>query len=73
LNGRSSSLAGTTRIEFQRPPPTTLIKQYDLPSAEFMRLRMTWLNSEFKEKTPGVKLGVYEQNIGLKYGSPRKP
>jgi hypothetical protein len=24
------------------------------------------------EKTPGVKSGVYEQNIGLKYGSPRQ-
>ena len=32
------------------------------------------INLEFKGKTetPGVKLGVYEQNIGLKYGAPRK-
>jgi hypothetical protein len=37
--------------------------------------RLARINQEFKgkEKTPGVKLGVYEQNIGLKYGSPRKP
>jgi len=25
-----------------------------------------------QQKTPGVQLGVYEQNIGLKYGSPRQ-
>jgi len=32
------------------------------------------LESEFKGKTatPDIKLGVYEQNIGLKYGGPRK-
>ncbi|HEX7654484.1 MAG TPA: tetratricopeptide repeat protein, partial [Verrucomicrobiae bacterium] len=46
----------------------------DLPQADVTRRRLARLNSEFKgkEKTPGVKLGVYEQNIGLKYGSPRK-
>jgi hypothetical protein len=40
-----------------------------------MQLRLARINLEFhgkKEKTPGVKLGVYEQNIGLKYGSPRQ-
>jgi hypothetical protein len=46
----------------------------DLPVAEITRRRLARINSEFKGKTetPGVKLGVYEQNIGLKYGSPRK-
>jgi hypothetical protein len=46
----------------------------DLPLADFTRRRLARINSEFKgrEKTPGVQLGVYEQNIGLKYGSPRK-
>jgi hypothetical protein len=46
----------------------------DLPVAEITRRRLARINSEFKgkEETPGVKLGVYEQNIGLKYGSPRK-
>jgi hypothetical protein len=46
----------------------------DLPLADVTRRRLARINSEFKskEKTPGVKLGVYEQNIGLKYGSPRK-
>ena len=47
----------------------------DLPVAEVAQRRLARINSEFKgkEKTPNVKLGVYEQNIGLKYGSPRKP
>ena len=46
----------------------------DLPVAEVAQRRLARINSEFKgkEKTPDVKLGVYEQNIGLKYGSPHK-
>jgi tetratricopeptide (TPR) repeat protein len=46
----------------------------DLPLAEVTRRRLMRINSEIKGKaqTPGVKLGIYEQNIGLKYGSPRK-
>ena len=46
----------------------------DLAVAEMARTRLGRLKLELKghEKTPGVKLGVYEQNIGLKYGSPRK-
>ncbi len=46
----------------------------DLPLAQVTQRRLARLESEFKGKTetPGVKLGVYEQNIGLKYGSPRK-
>jgi tetratricopeptide (TPR) repeat protein len=46
----------------------------DLPVAQVAQSRLNRLKLEFKgveEKTPGVKLGVYEQNIGLKYGSPR--
>jgi hypothetical protein len=45
-----------------------------LPVAEIAQRRLARINSEFKgkEKTPGVTLGVYEQNIGLKYGSPRR-
>ena len=52
-----------------------IVKRFpDLPLAEVTQRRLVRLNSEFKgkEKTPNVKLGVYEQNIGLKYGSPRK-
>jgi tetratricopeptide (TPR) repeat protein len=46
----------------------------DSPAAEVTARRLARINSEFKNKTetPSVKLGVYEQNIGLKYGSPRK-
>jgi len=46
----------------------------DLPVAEVAQRRLARLNNEFKgRQTPAdVKLGVYEQNIGLKYGSPRK-
>jgi hypothetical protein len=42
------------------------------PQAEIARRRLALLNSEFKgrQTTSGVKLGVYEQNIGLKHGRP---
>ena len=44
----------------------------DLPVAEVAQRRLGRLNAEFKGRlpTPDVKLGVYEQNIGLKYGRP---
>lgn len=45
----------------------------ELPVADSARSRIAHLALEFKgrkEETPGVKLGVYEQNIGLKHGSP---
>jgi tetratricopeptide (TPR) repeat protein len=46
----------------------------DLPVAEIAQRRLALLNNEFKgrQETTVVKLGVYEQNLGLKYGSPRK-
>jgi tetratricopeptide (TPR) repeat protein len=46
----------------------------DFPVAEMARNRLGRLKLELKGKkeTPNVKLGVYEQNIGLKYGSPRQ-
>ncbi len=43
--------------------------------AELARSRLAHLKLEFKgqkQETPGTKLGVYEQNIGLKYGSPHR-
>jgi hypothetical protein len=52
-----------------------IVEQFpDSPQAEVAQRRLARINLEFKgkEKTPGVKLGVYEQNIGLKYGLPRK-
>ena len=53
---------------------TILEKFPDLPITDLTRRRLARLNSEFKglEKTEGVKLGTYEQNIGLKYGKPGK-
>jgi len=62
-------------IEVVRSTLQALVDRFpDLPLADLTRRRLARLNSEFKgkEKTPGVQLGVYEQNIGLKYGSARK-
>jgi hypothetical protein len=46
----------------------------DLPVADLARRRLARVKLEIKGKqeTSGVKLGVYEQNIGLKYGSSRQ-
>lgn len=43
-------------------------------AAEQAANRLARLRNEFtvKKETPSARLGVYEQNIGLKYGSPRK-
>jgi tetratricopeptide (TPR) repeat protein len=47
----------------------------DLPVAEIAQRRLAVLNNEFRgrQQTTIVKLGVYEQNLGLKYGRPTKP
>jgi hypothetical protein len=46
----------------------------DLAAGEMARTRLGRLKLELKgrKKTPGVELGVYEQNIGLKQRSPRE-
>jgi tetratricopeptide (TPR) repeat protein len=46
----------------------------DLAAGEMARTRLGRLKLELKgrKETPGVKLGVYERNIGLKHGSPRQ-
>ena len=52
-----------------------IVEQFpDSPAAEITQRRLARINQEFKgqKETPSVKLGVYEQNIGLKYGSPRQ-
>ena len=52
-----------------------LIERFpDSAVAEQARTRLGHLKLELKGKqgTPGVKLGVYEQNLGLKRGSPRQ-
>ena len=57
-----------------RPTLEKIIEHFPgLPAAELAQTRLDHLKLAIKgqkEKTPGVKLGVYEQNIGLKYGSP---
>jgi hypothetical protein len=44
--------------------------------AQSAQSRINHLNLELKGRqkaeTPNVKLGVYEQNIGLKYGAPNQ-
>jgi hypothetical protein len=44
------------------------------PAAEIAGRRLARVNLELQgqKETPSVKLGVYEQNIGLKYGLPRQ-
>jgi tetratricopeptide (TPR) repeat protein len=46
----------------------------DLPVADLAQRRLARLENEFKglQKSASVKLGTYEQNIGLKYGKPGK-
>ena len=45
-----------------------------LPVAEIAQRRLARLKNEFKgrQQSSSVKLGTYEQNIGLKYGKPEK-
>jgi tetratricopeptide (TPR) repeat protein len=60
-----------------RPTLEKIIEHFPgMAVADLARSRLAHLKLEIKgkkEETPGMKLGVYEQNIGLKYGSPRKP
>ena len=47
----------------------------DMAVADLARSRLDHLKLEIKgeqQETPGTKLGVYEQNIGLKFGSPHR-
>jgi len=46
----------------------------DLPVAALAERRLARLENEFKglQKPSSVKMGEYEQNLGLKYGGPRK-
>lgn len=63
-------------VDTVRSTLQTIVDRFqDLPLADVTRRRLVRINSEFKAKaaTAGVKLGEYEQNIGLKYGGPRKP
>jgi tetratricopeptide (TPR) repeat protein len=56
-----------------RPTLGKIIEHFpNMAVAELAQSRLNCLKLEIKGKkeTPDVKLGVYEQNIGLKYGSP---
>lgn len=46
----------------------------DLPVADLAQRRLARLENEFKgqRQSSSIKMGTYEQNIGLKYGAPRK-
>ena len=52
-----------------------IIEQFpNLPVADLAQRRLGRLENEFKglRQSASVKMGTYEQNIGLKYGGPRK-
>ena len=69
---------GGADFETVRGTLEKIVAQFpDLPVAEIARSRLGRLKIELKgqQETPGIKLGVYEQNIGLKSGrtfSPRQ-
>ena len=58
-----------------RPTLEKIIEHFPgVAVAELAQSRLNVLKLEIKgqqEESPGKKLGVYEQNIGLKYGLPR--
>ena len=68
-------IRGGADYETVRPTLEKIIEHFPgMAVAELAQSRLNHLKLEMKgqkEKTPGTKLGVYEQNIGLKYGSPR--
>ncbi len=67
---------GGADYETVRETLEKIVKRFpDLPAADRAKSRLNILKLEIKgqkKETPGKTLGVYEQNIGLKYGSPRK-
>lgn len=46
----------------------------EAPAAQIARTRLAQLKLEIKgrEKTTGLKMGTYEQNVGLKHGPPKR-
>jgi len=68
-------IRGGADYETVRPTLEKIVEHFPgMAVAELAQSRLNHLKLEMKgqkEKTPGTKLGVYEQNIGLKYGSPR--
>jgi hypothetical protein len=66
---------GGADYETVRDTLTKILERFPgLPVADLAQSRLNRLKLEMKGKqeTSDVKLGVYEQNIGLKYGAPRR-
>ena len=66
---------GGADYETVRETLATIVERFPgLPVADLARARLNIVKLEIKgqKETPDKTLGVYEQNIGLKYGSPRK-
>jgi tetratricopeptide (TPR) repeat protein len=67
---------GGATIEMVRTTLEQIVERFpDLPVANIARNRLARIELEFKgkkEMTAPVKIGVYEQDIGLKYGVPKK-
>jgi len=62
-------------IETARATLQKIVENYStLPVADLAQRRLMRLENEFKarQQSVNVKLGTYEQNIGLKYGPPPK-
>jgi hypothetical protein len=62
-------------IETVRATLGRIMESYpDLPIADLAQRRLMRLENEFNalKQRPSIKLGTYEQNIGLKYGRPQK-
>jgi tetratricopeptide (TPR) repeat protein len=75
------NLLANFQVELGAEVPTVaatlekIVAQFpDSPMAEIAARRLARINQEFqgKKETPGVKLGVYEQNVGLRTGLPRQ-
>jgi tetratricopeptide (TPR) repeat protein len=68
-------ISGGADYDTVRPTLEKIIELFPgMAVAELAQTRLNHLKLDIKgqKETPGVKLGVYEQNIGLKYGSPHK-
>jgi hypothetical protein len=68
-------MKGGADFDTVRETLETIIQRFPgLPAAEIAQSRLNRLKLEFNgaTETPGKTLGVYEQNIGLKYGPPRQ-
>ena len=65
---------GGADYETVRETLATIVERFPgLPAADLAQARLNLLKLEIKgqKETSDKTLGVYEQNIGLKYGSPR--